>query len=152
VAIDSTDTLLLRIVLLTSQENENEERIMKKRIARVGFKSVTIILLSIISTTVLGAQKWFGCTPNATASISTERIHILCKEAAVNNQVRYFAAPTRTVDERAMANRHLTIALMAITTGRRVDVLFDEQPTEGQEGWGCSISDCRVLLGVSIQP
>lgn len=125
---------------------------MKKKFTKIVYSIVTVALLLTISVNVLGAQQWFGCTPDGVASISTNRIHILCKEAAVNNQIRYFATPARTVDERAMANRHLTIALMAVTTGRRVNVLFEEKPTNDQEIWGCSISDCRILLGVSMQP
>lgn len=124
---------------------------MKKKITKT-LRRIAVALLFAISVDVFGAQQWFGCTPVGVASISTNRIHILCKEAAVNNQIRYFATPTRTIEERAMANRHLTIALMAVTTGRRVNVLFEEQSTNDQEIWGCNISDCRILLGVSIQP
>jgi hypothetical protein len=88
---------------------------------------------------------WQQCNVKEVAVIAPERIHLMCEPSVAG--LTFFAVPLQSA---AFSSQAVSIGATAVANNKRVRVLFD--PTDRTTGptFGCDASDCRPLLGLTL--
>lgn len=96
----------------------------------------------------LAALEIIDCIPIEVASLE-RRVHVRCSTG--RNGITYFALGTnRTSQETAFATRALTIANMALVSGRPLAIRYEATDTSGT-AIGCLAADCRIIHTIYLR-
>ena len=97
----------------------------------------------------------FTCTPLGVAAFEpgapNNRVHVQCTTSTpdAGNNVSFFAVPA---SDTAYANRFISIATTAITTGRALILTFTSGKSTDLNGaaFGCLQTDCRYAVAITL--
>lgn len=88
----------------------------------------------------------FACTDISNVAAFDNRIHVRCSSSP-GSGIYYFAYPTNAGDGYT-ANRMLAVAQTAFALGKPMWVYYYSSSDYNPPG--CNLSDCRLLIGVSM--
>ena len=115
-------------------------------------------LIAVAGSTRSAWAVFITCTPigvdsiTADASGATNRVHVECSAPTNDggNNITFYAMP---VKDAAAANRFLSLATTAITTGRTLAIEFTPGKSTDLTGanFGCAAGNCRYVTSLVLR-
>ena len=124
-------------------------------------RSLKMLLMGAAALLIMAVAKPalavnFTCTPLQVGSFEggapNNRVHVLCTTSTpdAGNNIFFFAVPAA---DTAYANRFISIATAALTTGRTLVIGFTSGKSTdlNNAAFGCLSTDCRYASSIIIQ-